>query len=242
MKRVFIDNHALIGKEELEIIKRFVPTDGLVFDVGANLGQWTMEVLERKKGCIYHLFEPSPVLFQKLKGNLSREIKRGIIVANQYALSDREDPLVPYYFYPKFPGNSTLYRRGKNVEGPPFSIGTPKLENIEIRSLDKYCRGHHISHIGFLKIDTEGSEWKVLKGAENLLRNKQIDYIQFEYGECYKDSHSTLEEVYNYLVENGYEVFKILPDRLKYVKQFLKRREDYKWCNFLAVSRGLRHE
>ena len=69
MKTFFVDKHALVSKEELRIIEKFVPTNGLVFDIGATLGQWTIEVLKMKKGRQYHLFEPSSVSYAKLAFN-----------------------------------------------------------------------------------------------------------------------------------------------------------------------------
>ena len=236
---IFEDKAAKINENELEVINRFITTGGMVFDIGANLGQWTMRVLKRKVNCNYHLFEPSIDLFRKLSFNLFYEIEKGKIVVNNYAISNCEATKL-FYYYSKFPGNSTFYRRGSKVEGPPFNIGKPEIEEISSISLDKYCKEKGISLIDFLKIDTEGSEWEILKGARNLISNGRIDFIQFEYGECFRDAGSTLREVYKYLVNYKYEIFKMLPDRLKYVRRFISFREDYKWCNFLAVNKRLR--
>ena len=63
-----------------------------------------------------------------------------------------------------------------------------------------------LDHIDYLKIDVEGNELNVLRGAEYLLRHKRIRYIQFEYGECYPLSGVELNEVIRMLLPN-YKVF-----------------------------------
>ncbi len=49
--------------------------------------------------------------------------------------------------------------------------------------MDDYCKINKIEHIHLVKIDVEGHEIKVLNGGINMIRNKQIDFIQFEFGQ-----------------------------------------------------------
>jgi FkbM family methyltransferase len=54
------------------------------------------------------------------------------------------------------------------------------LDVIEVPC--KTIDGLGLNYIDYLKIDTEGSEYKILNGCENSLKNKKISFIQFEYG------------------------------------------------------------
>ena len=238
-KKKFEDWSMRIKGDELGVIERFIYSNGIIFDVGANLGLWATNVFQRKLNCTFHLFEPSDLLFEKLSFNLQDEINNKMVIVNHQALSDCIKTK-PFYYYPKFPGNSSFHQIISS-EGPPYNLGKPEVSKVTTITLDEYCNRKEISQINFLKIDTEGSEWEVLKGAENLISKGKIDFIQFEYGACYRESNSTLEEVYLFLTKNGYDIFKILPNELKYIKQFLQEYEDYAWCNFLAVNKRFRN-
>ena len=106
---------------------------------------------------------------------------------------------------------------------------------VNVNTLDSFCLENLVSHIDFLKIDTEGEELNVLKGASSLLKNKLISVIQFEYGGCYIDSETTLKEVYNLLVKHGFEIFRISPKGLIKIGKWKEQIENYKYCNYLAV-------
>lgn len=57
-----------------------------------------------------------------------------------------------------------------------------KVKEIECKKLDSLFIDLNLDKIDYLKIDTEGSEYKILCGAMDLLENKKINFIQYEYG------------------------------------------------------------
>jgi FkbM family methyltransferase len=57
-----------------------------------------------------------------------------------------------------------------------------KVEKVQCKKLDSIFIDLNLDKIDYLKIDTEGSEYKILCGAQNLLMQKKITFIQFEYG------------------------------------------------------------
>jgi hypothetical protein len=84
-----------------------------------------------------------------------------------------------------------------NLFGPQFAewntLGTPKMtgpdgklvspsQSVEVPSwtLDEFCNTERIERINFLKVDVEGFELSVFRGAERLLRERRVDYICFE--------------------------------------------------------------
>jgi hypothetical protein len=59
--------------------------------------------------------------------------------------------------------------------------GSPEgMVELPLTTLDRYAEDNQIAHIHFLKIDTQGFDLEVLKGASGLLKKKQIDLLQFE--------------------------------------------------------------
>lgn len=79
----------------------------------------------------------------------------------------------------------------------------PKVVEIECIKLSDLVNQLSIEHIDYLKIDTEGYEYFVLQGAENLLRDNRISVIQMEYG-AFPDVGMSVEKIDDYLKDFGY--------------------------------------
>ena len=60
-----------------------------------------------------------------------------------------------------------------------FAKIDPILLKIKIETLDEFCKKNNIEKIDYLKIDTEGSNFDVILGATEMIKNKKIKYIQF---------------------------------------------------------------
>mgnify|MGYP001953003706 CR=1 FL=1 len=221
---------------ELLVIQNFIREGDTVFDVGACGGGWSMGVSEHCENVVIHLFEPSPGIYQHLLvPNLSKENCSSSFIFNNCALADTEQ-VKTFYHYDSNPFLSTLYRR--NDAEKQFNIPQPSSFPVFATTLDLYCNKAGVERIQFLKIDVEGGEFDVLKGASQLLANGNIDVMQFEYGGTYVDAGITLQQIFSYLHGFRYEVYKIHPNGLQYMPVFLNEYEDYGYSNFLAV----RHE
>lgn len=77
-------------------------------------------------------------------------------------------------------------------------------KKVVCKTLDRVSLELNLNHIDYLKIDTEGAEYKILCGCENLLKNKKISFIQFEYGLPDKNIPS-VESIMEYLGQHGYK-------------------------------------
>ncbi|MDY6806539.1 MAG: FkbM family methyltransferase [Cyanobacteriota bacterium] len=221
---------------ELNVIARFIRSGDVVFDVGAYIGQWTDEVFKQCRGdsLWMHSFEPHPQIYQKLVANLAQPISLGRVFPNNFALSNSEE-IKTLYDYQDCRFLNTLYRRNWEDE-KNNKMGTPQQFPILVTTLDAYCQRWEIQRINFLKIDVEGSELDVLKGATKMLAAGKIDYLQFEYGNTFKDAGISLKAVFQFLQQYRYSLFKILPNKLDYQQEFLHPSEDWQWSNFLAVN------
>lgn len=186
-------------KAVVENLKKQLPKNPIIFDVGANNGQY-LEMLVNILGDIkpvIHSFEPDAKAFQKLTekfGHLEH------VFLNNFALGDQENKSVLYVS--KEGGVDSSLIKSNNHEFLEYEI--------QVKTLDAYCLEHNISQIDFLKIDTEGYEMSVLKGAINSLEKKAIHSIQLEHGSI--QSIMAGSSLYAYK--------KILPDfKLFHVKQ-----------------------
>jgi FkbM family methyltransferase len=210
---------------EYLIIKNFIQKNHVVIDAGAHVGEWSDLVLKHTKNtCRLYCFEPIPDFFEKLKNNLNNRAE----CFNQ-ALGNIEKDVLMNYYYIESEGCSSIFDR-KVLSSIPV-----KKISVSVACLDKFCKEKNINHIHFLKIDTEGSELNVLLGADDLITNKKIDIIQFEYGGTYPDANITLHEVYSYLTSKGYTIFRLTADGLIHIPVWKEELENFKLSNYLAV-------
>lgn len=89
------------------LVSELVRPEMVVFDVGANVGTWTKEVLNRCPGVKIHLFEPVPQNYQTLLHNLDELIKTEEIKLNNLAITDKEETR-QFYYYENAPAWSLL--------------------------------------------------------------------------------------------------------------------------------------
>ncbi|MEZ2238927.1 FkbM family methyltransferase [Microcoleus sp.] len=225
--------NSVISDGEIQAIARLVNNAGnVVFDVGANAGDWTTEVLSQGHDVEIHLFEPIPHVYKKLIQNLDKQV-----IANNLAVGQKEE-VKTFYYYEANPLLSTFYRR-VDVEKQGW-LTPPKAITVLTTTIDNYCQRHGIKRINFIKIDAGGSELDVIYGAKYFLETGRIDYLQFEYGGTYLDAKTSLKEAFEYLQKFRYSIFKILPDRLEYKPSFLPEDENFEFSNFLAVNERFR--
>ncbi|WP_228056526.1 FkbM family methyltransferase [Microcoleus sp. LEGE 07076] len=227
-----IINSTFQGSGESQVIARFINAGNVVFDVGANAGDWTAEVLHQGHDVEVHLFEPIPHVYKNLIQNLDKKV-----ISNNLAVGQKEE-VKTFYYYEANPLLSTFYRR-VDVEKQGW-LNPPKEITVLTTTIDNYCQRHGIKRINFIKIDVEGGELDVLYGAKHFLETGRIDYLQFEYGGTYIDSKTTLKEAFEYLQKFRYAIFKILPDKLEYKPTFLPEDENFEFSNFLAVNERFR--
>ena len=217
---------------EVRVIKNIISKGYVVFDVGANVGDWTAKVLSQGHDVEVHLFEPIPHVYKKLIQNLDKQLN-----FNNLGVGQKEE-VKTFYYYEANPLLSTFYRR-VDVEKQGW-LNPPKEITVLTTTIDNYCQRHGIKRINFIKIDVEGGELDVLYGAKYFLETGRVDYLQFEYGGTYIDSKITLKEAFEYLQKFRYSIFKILPDRLEYKPTFLPEDENFEFSNFLAVNERFR--
>lgn len=169
------------------------------FDVGGHSGSYlkcAKSILGRDIS--YHFFEPNSAAYNEARAVLENEDTQ----FNNVMLSSQSG-------YSKIFIDTGDGQHSSSIQDVVeyFSQNSVQEKEVKAISLDEYCDSFSIDSIDFLKIDVEGMELEVLKGASYLLGNKKIDLIQFEFGECHLYSRVLLRDFYSLL--SGYHFYRL---------------------------------
>ncbi len=200
---------------------------GCIFDVGANVGDWTLMAHVLCPAADIHCFEVMDATCERLAHRVATLPR---IKVNAHGLLDRDGEVALTYF-PQDTGMTTV------MESPRDEPHAPARGRVERG--DTYARSHDIRRVDFLKIDVEGAEHLVLEGLRGMIAEGRVDVIQFEYGTANILSHWLLCDFYRFFEEHGYQVGKIYPDHVAF-RGYHVRDEDFRGPNYLAVRHELR--
>lgn len=156
------------GFEESEIlfVRRYLAENDIFIDVGSNIGLFSIHAAQvvGKKGLVY-AFEPTPETFTRLLLNVRLNKFEEIIKCNNIGLSDKKE-------YLKMNISSNGYDAW-NTFALPVNDYYDKQIDIPVVPFDLFLQSNNIriKDISLIKVDVEGWEVFVFKGAENSLRN-----------------------------------------------------------------------
>jgi FkbM family methyltransferase len=207
----------------LEQLRRVEPS--VVFDVGANVGDWSMTAARVLHNTRIHAFEIVPQTASDLRSRIEQAHADSVVV-NAIGLSDHAGE-IPVAYLPAF------------SEGSSAAVVQPADEvqwvDCPVQTGDAYCAEHGIERIDLLKIDVEGLESRVLAGFESMLSRGAVRAVQFEYGHLNASVRFLLGDFYDLFGRHGYAVGKIYPDGVEFHEYDAWRDEDFKGPNYLAV-------
>ena len=203
-----------INKELIHIdylLKDKIISNSIVFDVGGNKGQSIEKYLKIFDNPTIHSFEPVKsefdIMQRKFKDNKN-------IILNNFAIGDKNEKkninvttkTGGSSFNKINPGTRWIKIRSK-IHGVNEENYVKRIEEVQIVTLDFYCKKHNINTIDLLKIDTQGYEDKVLIGSSELMKQNKIKAITTEimhdnnYGKSF--SFSDIEK---YLLPNNFRM------------------------------------
>lgn len=179
-----------------------------VFDVGANVGE-LMLLFSRFVGDSgsVHAFEPSNAAFKRLAIVCDAVGSRNVVL-NHLALSDKTGFIRLRIYDDELSSFNSQAARPLENYGLDFkSVG---VEKAPATTLDDYCENKKIERIDLLKIDVEGAEFQVLRGARRMLKSKRIACVAFEFGQTTFDMGNKPEEIEAFFKEMNYEIRNIV--------------------------------
>ena len=176
----------------------------IIFDIGHNTGDFTKIVFSiLNENIRVYAFEPNPYIESEYKNDEN-------VIIHSVALSEDESEAT--LFVPtKMKEEKSSSHLSSLFNRPTFN----KLDNtyvqevkVKVTNLDSFCFNNKIDHIDYLKIDTEGYELEVFKGAKDLLKNKKISCGQFEIGSIFEEKGNYLvSDIVKFLEQYGYSCY-----------------------------------
>jgi FkbM family methyltransferase len=213
--------------DEVRAAAQFVPARGaVVFDIGANTGEWTRELLrQRPDVAVIHAFEPSQHNWPAIDA-----IGDSRILLAKAAVSDREGSALLYTCAPGSPLASLAKRRLDHM-----GITFDQSEPVATVTLDDFIARNGIDEIAFAKLDIEGHELMALHGAAGALGAHRIRALAFEFGGCNIDTRTYFRDFWHLLTGYGYRLHRIAPGgRLWPIPAYIESHECFLITNYLA--------
>lgn len=190
----FLDQKNTLSNQKVQVI----------FDVGANLGQTTRKYRKMFPKATIYAFEPFLEIFKEYVHSTRGDAK---IHPENIALSETNGTAV--FFVNNLHYTNSLLQNNEDYTAKIDVYNPIKTTKVQTEKLDTYCQKNNIERINILKIDVQGGELLVLKGAQEMLSRGAIDliYTEVEFTPIYKNQ-PLFDDIENFLRQYGYTVHK----------------------------------
>jgi FkbM family methyltransferase len=197
-------------------------------DVGANVGDYTHIAAQRGASRIL-AFEPAPSTFKTLSTKYASDRRVELF---QTAVGEEVGETS---FYVPIDHESTFASRDITIT----TISDSRSEKIDvpITTLDRVSREHNVV-FDIIKIDVEGFELEVLKGAKNLLAEHPPQLIHFEFNTHHRKRRQTLDDFANLLPE--YALFRLASRSLRPIELEHAFATIYSFQNIICIHESSR--
>ncbi len=198
----------------------------IVFDVGANQGDWSEIFLKANESSSIYMFDANPDICKSLD---ERFFGKNVTITNTLVSKDLEEH--EFYISKKnsLSGASSMYEHY-------YLKGNNKKISVQSTTIDSFCRSRNISKIDFMKADIEGAEVPMLEGAKEMIEKQSISIIQLEYNQTWIKSHSSLKDIFEICESSGYKLYRIMPKALMALDYYHYIVDDFNYQNLLMVS------
>lgn len=219
-----------------EVVANRCREAAVIFDVGANVGDYSLTLKRFLPAATIYAFEPAVSVFQQLTANIAAAGAEEQVKPCNFGFSDSERT-VEFYSY-TVDGNeaSVLASIDERLPTQVLDVRTERSEQIQVRTIDHFCEAEGIDRIDFLKIDVEGHELSVLRGAERMLASGAIAIIQFEFGPANIYSRTYFYNFWS-LLSGSFDIFRIIPKGLAPINYYGEHHEIFLTTNYLALRK-----
>ncbi len=204
----------------------------VVFDVGANIGEWSYQLLDdllksnELQFLDIYLFEPVPSTAEKL---IQRLNKFGDLLRFEQLVLSSTDGIDQFYINcnNENAGTNSLYQQGIDS----YTI------NVLKNTASTFCAANKINKIHLFKCDTEGHDMEVIRGAIPLIAEEKIDVFQFEYNYRWIYSKNFLRDVFSIIEKLPYKIAKIQSEYIILLPEWHFELDKFFEGNYLLVHK-----
>jgi FkbM family methyltransferase len=174
----FLVNGGQFEEAELTLLTAYLDHGMTAFDVGANIGVFTAAFAGAvgERGAV-HSFEPLPDSRRRLQRTVELNDLRQVVV-NGCAVADRTGSVELHDYGPGYETWASLAPR--EIATDQGVVRTARRVAVDVVTLDEYCGDRGVEHVDVLKVDVEGAEEHVLRGASALLEGGAVDLVMVE--------------------------------------------------------------
>ena len=218
-------------KDVCGFVCRFLKPNMTFFDIGANLGLYTVIAGKILNGTgKVHSFEPSQREFDRLAYNVRINDLNNVKI-NHLAISDR-DGMVELNVCDDIRAAYNSIGVVTHTEAEGFVC---RKENVASTTIDSYVLSEKIKKVNLIKIDVEGAESLVLRGAAKLLEIEYAPVLICEFNDnTARGLESTSEELWNILTEYGYSLYELVSPYGTVLQRSVKKPR-YSSLNLVAL-------
>lgn len=207
-----------------ELLKNEV---NVIFDIGAHRGNTVTDFVNTYPNSSVHSFEPFP---ESCEFFIRKHGENKKVQLNQYALAAVKGKTL-LNINKSVDTNSLLNSKKINASSDKSCVTVDRIE-VETDTLDNYCSKNSINSIDILKMDVQGSEIEVLKGAFKMLSENRIKVIFSEtYFQQQYESQPLFHDISKFLYTYGF-VLQDFYDPYYSANSIL-------WCDSMFVSKSI---
>lgn len=215
-------------ESDLLLMEHFLTSGDVYFDVGANSGMFLYKASQLTDESNIFAFEPIPRLYIVLKKIFKKANVFQIAFSNavQSGVSFKIPVIKNQKYYSRGTLNTSYIEEGENDS---------KSIKVDISTIDKFIEEKGLNRVDMIKIDVEGHEFDVIKGAANTLKNlAPILQVEIE------QRHHTypISEIIDFIKRVGYECYYFNPELYKLMllevdPTSLQKKGDFKTINYI---------
>lgn len=177
-----------------------------IFDIGANIGQSTIEFEHSFKDSVIYAFEPVTSVYQSLIANTK---KYSNVRSFNLGMGEVKKSV-------RTPKCTSSIIQTTQILGN-FDLSDSDTEEVNVTAVDDFSRTQRIPTIDILKTDTEGFDLDVCRGMSQMLRSKNVRYIISEVSIAPNDKqHTNLDELRAFLLTFDYELVSLFDLEYEY--------------------------
>jgi FkbM family methyltransferase len=187
-----------------KIVQKILEPGDVFVDVGANVGYFTMlgSTLVGPEGKVF-AFEPDPKNIARIKFHCANNDVSNVEIISRPASDSVAE--VNFWFNKSSSGGNALWNPGEYFGDPEFNDGYSVMKSTTLA--DEFST-KGLKDIKLVKIDTEGAEHAILRGAQDWLTNRSIPFIIAELNQFgLKKLGTSVDSLIEFMYSNGYLAF-----------------------------------